>query len=79
MAKQVITHKFNGTKVTYITTEGEGSVMVEGTLNGGRALAAAKRATGEKNMLLKSVAHVARTYTIPYEVFMANATEVAED
>ena len=33
------------------------SVEVDGTLNGGRALAAAKRATGRKDILLISVEH----------------------
>lgn len=75
-----ITHKFNGTKVTYAgIVDGSAvtnDVIVEGSLNGGRALAAAKRATGNKNILLVSVEHITRTYEIDYEVFMSNAREV---
>lgn len=75
-----INHKFNGTRVTYAAiVDGSAvtnAVVVEGTLNGGRALAAAKRATGDKQILLVGVEHITRTYEIDYDVFMANAREI---
>lgn len=56
----------NKTKVTYTAIEnGEPitkTVEVDGTLNGGRALAAAKRATGNKQILLVSVEHITQKW-----------------
>ena len=67
MAKNMTAIKRNATIVTYIDINGEHTVTVDGQLNGGRATAAAKRATGNKNILFKGVEHVAETYDVDIE------------